>query len=31
LSPPRRLSRIRLTIEDAVAEPEQVRVRIFSS
>lgn len=31
LSPPRRLSRIRLTIEDAVAEPEQVRVRVFST
>ena len=31
LSPPRRLSRIRLTIEDAVAEPEQIRVRIFST
>jgi alpha-L-fucosidase len=31
LSPPRRLSRIRLSIDDAVAEPEQIRVRIFSS
>jgi len=30
LSPPRRLSRIRLSIDDAVAEPEQVRVRVFS-
>ena len=31
LSPVRRLSRIRLTIEEAVAEPEQIRVRIFST
>jgi alpha-L-fucosidase len=31
LSTPRRLSRIRLTIDEAVAEPEQVRVRIFST
>jgi alpha-L-fucosidase len=31
LTTPRRLSRIRLTIDEAVAEPEQVRVRIFST
>jgi alpha-L-fucosidase len=31
LTPPRRLSRIRVTIDDAVAEPEQIRVRIFSA